>query len=138
VVSFDDPEPPRVEVHKPDFTFSATVLGGAKFPTGATARLKEEFHEIEVRGAPESGIHGDDLTLETGSYDGILGGQTSLRYENLFFEAETQLTLRGDGAHQYHFANDLVWSGGPGYYFLRHSDAIGRLSVFLFRRIQRR
>jgi hypothetical protein len=61
-----------------------------------------------VPGAPESGIHGHDLTLGTGSYDGILGGQTSLRYKNLFFEAETQSTLRGDGAHQYHFANDLV------------------------------
>jgi hypothetical protein len=42
----------------------------------------------------------------------------------LFFEAETQFTLRGDGAHQYHFANDLVWSGGPGYYFLRRTNAI--------------
>jgi hypothetical protein len=123
-VSFDDPKSPRMEVHEPDFTFSAILLGGAKFPTGATARLKEEFHEIEVPGAPQSGIHGHDLTLGTGSYDGILGGQTSLRHKNLFFEAETQFTLRGDGAHQYHFANDLVWSGGPGYYFLRRTNAI--------------
>ncbi len=35
-----------------------------------------------------------------------------------------QFTLRGDGAHQYHFANDLTWDGGPGYYFVRSRDAI--------------
>ena len=35
-----------------------------------------------------------------------------------------QFTLRGDGAHQYHFANDLVWSGGPGYYVVRNRDII--------------
>ena len=42
-----------------------------------------------------------------------------MRYRSFFFDAETQFTLRGDGAHQYHFANDLSWSGGPGYYFVR-------------------
>jgi hypothetical protein len=35
-----------------------------------------------------------------------------------------QFTLRGDGAHQYHFANDLVWNAGPGYYFIRRHDLI--------------
>jgi hypothetical protein len=35
-----------------------------------------------------------------------------------------QFTLRGDGTHQYHFANDLTWSGGPGYYFIRRHDMI--------------
>ncbi len=35
-----------------------------------------------------------------------------------------QFTLRGDGAHQYHFANDLAWSGGPGYYFIRNAHTI--------------
>ena len=71
-----------------------------------------------------SGIHGHDLTLGTGSYDGIIGGQTSLRYQSFFFEADTQFTLRGDGLHQYHFANDLSWSGGPGYYFVRKPAVI--------------
>ncbi len=35
--------------------------------------------------------------------------------------------MRGDGTHQYHFANDLAWSGGPGYYFSRRHDMIIRL-----------
>jgi hypothetical protein len=110
--------------HEPDFTFSAVLLTGIKFPTGGTSRLKEEFNEIEVPGAPPSGIHGHDLTLGTGSYDGIFGEQNSLRYKNGFFETNMLFTLRGDGAHQYHFANDLSWSGGPGYYFIRQRDTI--------------
>ena len=110
--------------HEPDFTFSAVLLTGIKFPTGDSSRLKEEFHEVEIPGAPESGIHGHDLTLGTGSYDGIFGEQTSLRYKNVFFETNVQFTLRGDGTHQYHFANDLTWSGGPGYYFIRRHDMI--------------
>jgi hypothetical protein len=110
--------------HEPDFTASAILLTGIKFPTGATSFLKEEFHEMEIPGAPESGIHGHDLTLGTGSYDGIFGEQTSLRYKNIFFETNVQFTLRGDGAHQYHFANDLLWSGGPGYYLIRQNETV--------------
>ncbi|MGH8100002.1 MAG: hypothetical protein ACREIW_01795 [Chthoniobacterales bacterium] len=113
--------------HEPDFTASAVFLTGLKFPTGATGRLKEEFHEVEIPGAPESGIHGHDLTLGTGSYDGIFGEQTSMRYKSLFFEGDIQFTLRGDGAHQYHFANDLTWAGGPGYYVIRRPDTIAGL-----------
>ena len=109
---------------EPDFTVSAVLLTGIKFPTGDTDRLKEEFNEVQIPGAPVSGIHGHDLTLGTGSYDGISGAQSSLRYRNVFFEANMQFVLRGDGAHQYHFANDLTWSGGPGYYFVRQRDLI--------------
>jgi hypothetical protein len=110
--------------HEPDFTFSAIFLAGLKFPTGDTSRLKEEFHEVNIPGAPPSGIHGHDLTLGTGSYDGVVGEQNSLRYKNAFLETNVQFTLRGDGAHQYHFANDLIWNGGPGYYFVRQRDTI--------------
>jgi hypothetical protein len=123
-LNFDDPKAPHFETHDPDFTASALLIGGVKFPTGGTSRLKEEFNEVEVPGAPESGIHGHDLTLGTGSYDAIIGGQTSLRYKSFFFQADTQFTLRGDGAHQYNFANDLSWSGGPGYYFVRNRRTI--------------
>jgi len=118
---FEGKNPIAIE-HEPDFTASAVLLTGIKFPTGDSSRLEEEFHEIEIPGAPASGIHGHDLTLGTGSYDGIFGEQTSLRYKNVFFEANVQFTLRGDGTHQYHFANDLVWAGGPGYYIDRNRD----------------
>ena len=118
---FEGKNPIAIE-HEPDLTASALLLTGIKFPTGDSSRLEEEFHEIEIPGAPASGIHGHDLTLGTGSYDGIFGEQTSLRYKNVFFEANVQFTLRGDGTHQYHFANDLVWAGGPGYYIVRNRD----------------
>jgi hypothetical protein len=120
----DDPKNPHFEKHEQDFTASAILIGGIKFPTGDTSRLKEEFNEVIVPGAPESGIHGHDLTLGTDSYDAIVGGQTSLRYKSFFFQADTQFTVRGDGAHQYNFANDLSWSGGPGYYFARNRRTI--------------
>ena len=110
--------------HEPDLTISAILLTGLKLPTGDSSRLKEEFHEIDIPGAPPSGIHGHDLTLGTGSYDGIFGGQGSLRYKGLFAEANVQFTLRGDGFHQYHFANDLAWDGGPGYYLVRNRRTI--------------
>ncbi|HWY49874.1 MAG TPA: hypothetical protein VNW72_00165 [Chthoniobacterales bacterium] len=110
--------------HEPDFTISAVLLTGLKFPTGDSSRIEEEFHEIDIPGAPPSGIHGHDLTLGTGSYDGIFGEQTSLRFKNFFGQANVQFTLRGDGLHQYHFANDLGWDGGPGYYFVRNPQTI--------------
>jgi hypothetical protein len=123
-LKFDDPKNPHFESREPDFTLSGLLLAGVKFPTGGTSRLKEEFNEVEVPGAPESGIHGHDLTLGSGSYDATVGGQTALRYKSFFFLAETQFSVRGAGAHQYHFANDISWSGGPGYYFLRSRRAI--------------
>jgi hypothetical protein len=110
--------------HEPDFTSSIVLLTGLKVPTGDTSRLKEEFHEMEIPGAPRSGIHGHDLTLGTGSYDGIFGGVASTRYRNFFADANLQFALRGDGLHQYHFANDLSWDAGPGYYFVRNQKAI--------------
>ncbi len=115
---------PRFVAREPEFTASVVLLAGVKFPTGDSSRLREEFDEIEIAGAPESGIHGHDLTLGTGSFDGVFGGQAALRWRSVFLQAETQFVLRGDGRHQYHFANDITWSGGPGYYFLRRSDAI--------------
>jgi hypothetical protein len=120
----DGKEEPVAIVREADFTASVVLLTGIKFPTGNSSRLEEEFHEIDIPGAPVSGVHGHDLTLGTGSYDGIFGGQMSLRYKN-FFAAETvQFTLRGDGSHQYHFANDLTSDGGPGYYFVRNAQNV--------------
>lgn len=120
----DGKDEPVGVVHEGDFTASVVLLTGLKFPTGDSSRIEEEFHEIDIPGAPVSGIHGHDLTLGTGSYDGIFGGQMSLHYKN-FFAAETvQFTLRGDGSHQYHFANDLSSDGGPGYYFVRDAEKI--------------
>lgn len=123
-VSCADPKSPHLVAEEPDLTLSGVFIGGVKFPTGDSSRIREEFNEVEVEGAPVSGIHGHDLTLGTGGYDALFGGQISLRYRDFFFQQELQFTLRGDGLHQYHFANDLSWSGGPGYYFVRTPQAV--------------
>src|SRR6184192_2949490 len=122
-LSFDTVKIQLVD-QEPDFTASLVVLTGLKFPTGDSSRIKDEFHEVNVPGAPESGIHGHDLTLGTGSYDGIFGEQASLRYQNFFLAESLVFTLRGDGEHQYHFANDVSFEGGPGYYLVRRRDTI--------------
>src|ERR1041385_1344217 len=40
-----------------DATGLVNRIGGIKFPTGNTRRITEEFSEVEVDGAPKSGIH---------------------------------------------------------------------------------
>ena len=123
-VDFSDSKSPRMVSKEPDFTASVVLMAGVKFPTGDSDRLSEEFNEIEIPGAPPSGIHGHDLALGTGSFDGILGAQTSLRYRNFFFQADAQFAVRGEGDFGYEPANDISWSGGPGYYFVRNRDLI--------------
>ena len=98
-------------------TFAWNILGGVKFPTGSTRRLHEEVDElnaVEVEGAPESGIHGHDLTLGSGSFDGIVGTSVFARYRRAFIGASAQYFIRTKGDFGYQFANDLTWSGGPG------------------------
>jgi hypothetical protein len=97
-----------------DWTFSWNLLGGIKLPTGDSGRIAEELDEVEVPGAPESGIHGHDLTLGSGSVDGLVGSSVYARWKRLFIGASVQYTIRTEGDYNYQFANDLTWSGGPG------------------------
>ena len=52
-----------------ELAFSWNAFGGLKLPTGSSKRLLEEFNEVEIPGAPESGIHGHDLALGSGSLE---------------------------------------------------------------------
>lgn len=97
-------------------TFAWTVLGGVKLPTGDTDRLAEELNETPPPpGSPESGVHGHDLTLGSGSWDGVIGTSVYARWRRLFLTAALQYAIRTEGDYHYQFANDLTWSGGPGY-----------------------
>ena len=99
-------------------TFAWTVHGGVKFPTGSSDRLQEEVDELAAPqpplGAPESGIHGHDLALGSGSVDGIVGTGVFARQRRLFLSANAQYTIRTKGDFDYRYANDLAWWGGPG------------------------
>lgn len=103
-------------------TFAWSVLGGIKFPTGFTHRIKEEIehHEEEEGGSHThpSGVHGHDLTLGSGSFDGIVGTSFYVRWRRAFLTAAAQYAIRTEGDHTYEYANDLIWSGGPGAYLL--------------------
>ena len=98
------------------FTFGWNLLGGVKFPTGSSDRLAEELNEVEVPGAPESGIHGHDLALGSGSYDGIVGTSVFVRSHRFFLTANAQYAIRSTGDFDYRYADDLTWSGGPGWF----------------------
>jgi len=113
-----------------DFTFNWTVLAGMKFPTGSSDRIKEELNEVEEPIGPPSGIHGHDLTLGTGSYDGIVGTGIFTRWHQGFLVVNVQYAIRTKGDFDYEFANDLTWAGGPGYYIaLRHQYTLSLQAV---------
>jgi hypothetical protein len=100
-----------------NMTLAWNILGGIKFPTGNTGRLKEETeHEHTGEGGHEhpSGVHGHDLTLGSGSYDGIAGTSLYARWKRMFVSASVQYAIRSRGEFDYEFANDLIWAGGPG------------------------
>ena len=99
-----------------DGTFRWNLLGGVKFPTGRSARLKEEWNEVENPVGPPSGIHGHDLTLGTGSFDGVVGTGIFSRWRKAFLTANVQYALRSKGSFEYRFANELTGSGGPGFF----------------------
>lgn len=96
-------------------TFNWSAFGGVKFPTGDTGRLKEELSEVEIPGAPESGIHGHDLALGSGPYDGIVGTALYARYRRAFFSGNMAYSLRSRGDFDYRYADDLTWAAGPGF-----------------------
>jgi hypothetical protein len=94
------------------FTFDWTALGGVKFPTGSTSWLNPALPDF----AP--GIGGHDLTLGSGSYDGLVGTGFFFRWKRVFLTGSMQYAIRTEGAYQYQFANDWTWLGGPGVYLL--------------------
>jgi hypothetical protein len=100
------------------FTFAWTLHGGVKFPTGSSDRLQEEVDELTAPplppGTPESGIHGHDLALGSGSVDGLVGTGLFGRRQRLFFAVNAQYAIRTKGDFDYQYANDLTWWGGPG------------------------
>lgn len=134
--------------------FRLSVFGGLKLPSGDSSRLAEEQEENETGsghdhatgvegpyGHPvfppqflprhtqnadfESGIHGHDLALGSGSVDGILGMRLFWSWRKVFFSGSLQYLLRTEGDFDYQYANDLLWSAGPGVFVLLGHD-LGR------------
>jgi hypothetical protein len=106
--------------------FRWTVLGGLKLPTGSTSRLHEEVDELTappiVPPNVESAIHGHDLTLGSGSVDGVFGTGMFASWKHVYVAGSMQYAWRGWGDFGYRFANDLTWSGGPGFFLVMNED----------------
>ncbi len=101
------------------FSLNTHIIGGVKFPTGSTKRLAEELSEEDpAPGDVPSGIHGHDLTLGSGSFDGVIGGDAYLRWYRFLATSFIQYAIRSTGSYGYRFANDLQWSVGLGGFFL--------------------
>ncbi len=105
-----------------EYSYSLSLLGGVEFPTGDSDGLQEEVNEVEVPGAPPSGVHGDDLALGSGSFDGIVGLAAQARWRRLFFNADAQYFLRTRGDFGYRFGNEMSIAAGPGVYFLFNEE----------------
>jgi hypothetical protein len=137
--------------------FRLTLLGGLKLPSGDSSRIAEELAEGHQHGAAErasaavvtnhagnhpeapaatpfggteSGIHGHDIALGSGSVDGIIGGQLFWSWRRLFLTTGAQYTIRTEGDFGYQYANDLTWSAGPGVMaLLEHGYTLGLQAV---------
>jgi hypothetical protein len=101
-----------------DYSMAFSLLGGIEFPTGDSGRLREEVDETEVPGAPPAGVHGNDLALGSGSFDGIVGATANARWRRLFFSADAQFFIRTRGDFGYRFGNELSIFAGPGVYLI--------------------
>ena len=113
-----------------------TLLGGVKFPTGSSSELEEEALEggdeenlpaglarpahgaVDPNGGVPNAIGGDNLTLGSGSYDGIVGGSFFWSWNKLFLSMIGQYSIRTTGSYDYRFANSLFWFVGPGAYLI--------------------
>lgn len=99
--------------------FRWKLLGGLKFPTGNSDRIGEELSEEptdENAQQTASGVHGHDLALGSGSWDGLIGSEISGASGKWYYTANIQYAIRTRGDFDYKYANDLVWYGGPGYF----------------------
>jgi hypothetical protein len=115
-------------------SFRLDVVGGLELPSGDPDRLGEELDEHHHPGAnpeTESGIHGHDLALGSGSVDGLLGLDLFWARQRVFFLASLVYAIRGEGAFDYRYANDLQWAAGPGVLVWRATNAQAAVQALL-------
>lgn len=110
-----------------DWGASLNVLAGLKLPSGSTEALEDQErqvlayeaivgpgHDHDALGQVVSGVHPRDLSLGSGSVDGIFGLAGNVRWKRAFMNTQAQYYLRTEGAGSYEYADDLILSGGPG------------------------
>jgi hypothetical protein len=112
-----------------DSRFFVAAQSGIKLPTGDTGSLKRVASEDQT--TADQRIQGRGLTLGTGSVDLPIGIVSYGRLGRFVGFGTAQYTVRGEGAADYRFASDLVWSVAPGYLFLIGEDESLSLSLLV-------
>jgi len=109
-----------------DYSILFNLMAGIKFPTGDTDRLDDEVDRAELdreifgpdhNHSSLGGIHQHDLTLGSGSYDGIFGTALVARWKRVYFNQQLQYYMRTP-ARGYEYADMFMASGGPGAYLM--------------------
>jgi hypothetical protein len=80
--------------------FTATLVGGVELATGDADHLGDEIGEDEHshENLPDSGVHGHDLALGSGSTDYLLGVDAGWVRGRLFVRGQLQSNFRRPGA----------------------------------------
>jgi hypothetical protein len=134
-----------------DSAFIWEIFGGIKLPTGATGEVADEPlrigptnpapHEHEPPAMsghdhhehPEGHHHhkhhpvgasgsGRVLAIGSGSVDYFVGTGLYARQDRALFFSHLHYTVRTEGANDYRFGNELIWSSGPGVFLYVGSD----------------
>lgn len=117
------------------YDVTVNLLGGVKFPTGDTDRLKDEISQTDIYndflppGTPHdplshsiSSVHQHSISAGSGSFDGLFGVTLNTRWDRWFFNSQAQYSLRTAGESGFHYGDDLLISGGPGRFLLATED----------------
>lgn len=120
-----------IHIQRSEFLATARFFGGISLPTGDSSRVLEEAAEsgaaasgpAEGEGTAqasqvESGIHGHDLTLGSGSVSGLFGVDTRLQWKRLFLTAGIEAVVHTKGAHGYTFADEMNFHGSLGAFLI--------------------
>jgi hypothetical protein len=120
----------------PSSQFNWKVLAGLKFPTGNSDPIEEDMNmDMDPMSDSEmmepSAVHGADIALGSGSWDGLIGTNVYGRMEKWFYSGQIQYTIRSRGAFDYRYANDLLWYARAGYYVSSSRSWPVALNAFL-------
>jgi hypothetical protein len=101
----------------------AVGLAGAR-------RARHAGHDDEEVDDGPIGVHGHDLALGSGSYDGLIGGTLFASWERFFWTTTVQYAMRTEGSFDYRYANEVTWGGGPGVFpYLAHDLSVAATAL---------
>lgn len=113
--------------------FQLSLLGGVEFGTGDSDRLGDAVghHHHHHANFPDSGIHGHDLALGSGSTDWLVGADAGWKRGRLFGHVQWQRKLRRVGSFDYRIANETsLEASAGGYVLLTHEHSLALQALF--------